>query len=398
MPLKLYPPDARNPNWRVRGQHNGVKIDRSTGVRTKPLAEECLKRWKREIERGAYAPALEAAAAAQEAKAEETVKFPAAALSYMQATGKTQYVAPLLEHFRDKPLVSFTQADIDNAAAVLYPDAAPATRNRQVYTPLSAILHHAGVPYVKTPDGGHAKIRRPSGGQGTARTTWLSLDDAKRLFDAAYGRADRLEREIDAKVALHRTHLQPGIRWNLVREARTARRFATFCLFLLYTGARLSEALRMTPDDIELEHAFVHCGKTKNGLPRAIHLPPDLVVELSRISLGEQQVFNISGKCGRLYTWLKEVFHLAGLPMPERVKFHIFRHTYGAWMRRYGGVDTSGLVATGAWLSRTSAAIYEHVVPTEEARKADHLPRVLPARSTGNFGGFLVDDRKRAKS
>ena len=60
--------------------------------------------------------------------------------------------------------------------------------------------------------------------------------------------------------------------------------------------------------------------------------------------------------------------------LPERTAFHIFRHTYGAWMRRYSGLDTTGLVATGAWRSRQAAAVYEHASPTEEARKADLLP------------------------
>jgi hypothetical protein len=43
-------------------------------------------------------------------------------------------------------------------------------------------------------------------------------------------------------------------------------------------------------------------------------------------------------------------------------------------MRRYAGLDTSGLVETGAWRDRTSAARYEHLDSTEEAKKADLLP------------------------
>lgn len=53
-----------------------------------------------------------------------------------------------------------------------------------------------------------------------------------------------------------------------------------------------------------------------------------------------------------------------------------FRHTWWAWLRRYAGLDTTGLVATGAWRSRQAAAVYEHAVQSEEARKADALPIV----------------------
>ena len=79
-----------------------------------------------------------------------------------------------------------------------------------------------------------------------------------------------------------------------------------------------------------------------------------------------------------------------GLPKPKRVKtgkappkpkfeldfvnFHSFCHTYGTWMRRYGGRDIKGLVGTGRWKSEQSAARYAHVVPGEDAKMAVLLP------------------------
>lgn len=67
-----------------------------------------------------------------------------AALSYMAAGGERQHVDPLLVHFGEKTLIaSIGQAEIEAAALKLYPGAAPATQNRNVYTPMSAILHHA---------------------------------------------------------------------------------------------------------------------------------------------------------------------------------------------------------------------------------------------------------------
>ncbi len=43
-------------------------------------------------------------------------------------------------------------------------------------------------------------------------------------------------------------------------------------------------------------------------------------------------------------------------------------------MRRYGGLDTRGLVDTGTWKNRKSAERYEHVVVSEEAQRAEKLP------------------------
>jgi integrase len=75
-----------------------------------------------------------------------------------------------------------------------------------------------------------------------------------------------------------------------------------------------------------------------------------------------------------LYAAFREVCAAAGVHVPPRLGFHIFRHTYASWMRRYAGLDTSGLVATGAWKSRQSASVYEHADASEEAKKADLLP------------------------
>ena len=64
----------------------------------------------------------------------------------------------------------------------------------------------------------------------------------------------------------------------------------------------------------------------------------------------------------------------AEVSLPEGTAFHVFRHTYATWMRRFGGLDTKGLLATGAWKDRKSADRYEHVVVSEDARKAALLP------------------------
>jgi hypothetical protein len=39
----------------------------------------------------------------------------------------------------------------------------------------------------------------------------------------------------------------------------------------------------------------------------------------------------------------------------EWVTFRTFCHTCATWMRRYGGLDTKGLVGTGRWRDEQSA-------------------------------------------
>jgi integrase len=361
MPLKLYSPDPAHPTWRVRGKYLGTRVDRSTGAREKKVATKIRDKWKEEIERGCYARP-------------DDPTFASAALSYMQGGGESRFLEPLIQHFGVMLLARITQSDIDAAATALYPADTAATRNRQIYTPVSAVMRHAGVKM---------DLERPKGAAGTPRLAWLRQEQASALIAAARARIVKAERRVEETPRRFKGAARAGV--------RSAQRFTALCIFLLYTGCRLSEALRVRPEDVELQRSFAYVGKTKTGQPRPVHLPPQVVSELANIEFGTNRVFGFSAKAGRLYTWLDEIATAAGVHIPDRVAFHIFRHTYGAWMRRYGGLDTSGLVATGAWRSRQAAAIYEHVDTTEEAQKADLLPGA-------DLGANREKRRRKAKS
>lgn len=139
---------------------------------------------------------------------------------------------------------------------------------------------------------------------------------------------------------------------------------------------RLSEALGLAWNDVRLSDGFAYVPDTKNEEPRAVFLPPVAVAALGNLGGDGKQrhrVFRFS-KSGHLYSLLKVAAIRASVDLPERSAFHIFRHTYATWMRRYAGLDTKGLVATGAWKDRKSADRYEHVEVSEEARKAILLP------------------------
>lgn len=331
MPLYLRAPrPGKSPNFEIRGTYLGVKIERSAGTAERKVAVKVLAKLKDEIERGVVAKPGEAT-------------FVSASISYVKHGGERRFVMRLAEHFGETPLGAITQQEIDAAAIALYPAASPATRNRQVYSPVSAILKHAGKP---------DPLKRPKGGRGNVRLFYFTPEQASALIDAA-----------------------------TTRNAE----FGCLLTFLLYTGCRLSEALAIRVEDVHLKDATAFSGKTKNGLPRTIFLPPVLVAALAGHPRGLERAGKLFRwhKCGRLYTWLDEAARASGVAIPDGVAFHAFRHSYGAWMRRYGGLDTTGLVETGAWKSRQAAAVYEHAVASEEAAKASALPNVLTGGQRG---------------
>lgn len=327
MPLKLVPPrTGKTPFWSVRGHHLGVYVDRSTKSPEKVTAAKLLKAWKEDIERGAISRPGEPT-------------FLDAAVAYIAAKGNDDFLEPITEHFGKKLLHLIDQKAIDDAAIKLYPTATPQTRNRNLYTPISAVLKHAGLDW---------KIRRPKGWRGSKRTDWMEPDQAFRLLKAA--------RQVDQE-------------------------FEALLVTLLYAGPRLGEALRLTTDKVNLAEAFAYIDRTKNGLPRAVFLPPVVVAALASHPRGmDRKLKDGSGakvfrftKCGRLYTLLNKSKKAAGADLAF-VTFHVLRHTWATWMRRYAGLDLHGLVATEAWSDPASAARYAHVVASEESRKAELLP------------------------
>ncbi len=163
---------------------------------------------------------------------------------------------PLIEHFikpdgKSTPLREIDQAAIDACALELFPDHSPATRNREVYTPISAVLKHAGPDF-------DFKIRRPKGSRGKVVTGWLWPEQAFRIFDAAAS--------LDAE-------------------------FAVFLHYLCYTGCRISEALRLTCNEIRISEAFAFHRDTKNGDPRGVPLTDQVLNALHALPRGDERVF-----------------------------------------------------------------------------------------------------------
>ena len=150
--------------------------------------------------------------------------------------------------------------------------------------------------------------------------------------------------------------------------ADTRTEFRIFLRMLCYTGMRLSEPLRLTCADVNLEQGTAHLLMTKGGFPRLVHLPPVVVEELRRLPRGLDRPgrlfkFHVSGRLRELFAMTLEK---AGVTLPHRVGFHVFSHTWATWMRMYGGLDTYDLLKTDRWSDPNSADRYAHVVVSDQ--------------------------------
>ena len=159
-----------------------------------------------------------------------TATFLEAAVAYMETGGERRFLAPLVKHFGTTPLAKIDQSAIDHGAKTLYPSAASATLNRQVHTPISAVLKFA----AKRGMCDSVRIDRPR--QPKGRIRWLAPAEADRLIGACS------------------PHLKPLV------------------TFLFYTGCRLSEGLYLDWKQVDLTRGEVQFLKTKNGEPRGVPL------------------------------------------------------------------------------------------------------------------------------
>lgn len=354
MPLKLVR-DRKNPDdglWYVRGTVRGRRIEESAGTRDKKRAEEFKARREAEL--------LDEAIHGRAAVA----TFAHAVASYLEFGGEGRFMTPLLRHFGSTKLSKVDQVAIDTCAKTLYPAGKNSTLIRQVYTPISAVLQHAAARGMCTP----ITIERPSPPKG--KTRWLTVDEAGRL------------------VAACSDHLRPIV------------------LLMLYTGARVSEALYLDWAQVDLSTGQVIYLDTKNGEDRGVPLHPSVIAALARSNRREGPVFlnhkgepyeEKDGEGGQIKTAFRGATRRAGLGKwieGERkdkagkpvkrwatdVTPHTCRHTWATWFYAQHR-DIRQLMELGGWKQISMVVRYTHV------NVSNHAPSIAALPTLGDIGG-----------
>lgn len=313
-----------SPSWYLRGTVRGISVDESTGTGDRKAAEEIRAIREAELLK-------------RSVHGDSAVRtFAEAALSYMEAGGERAHMAQILGVIGRKPLAAIAQAEIDALAKKLKPQGGPATLNRHVYTPVSAVLHHAARKrWCDKP-----VIARPKEPKGRVR--WITHEEAERLIDAAA------------------PHMRPLV------------------IFLLSTGARLSEALYLDWRDVDLSACHVVFPKTKNDEARGVPLHPRVVATLANLPHRSGAVFRRSlpyetakgdkrplgpayeqrsGGGGQIKTAWAGMCKRAGI---TDFSPHDCRHTWATWHYR-ANRDLTALMELGGWKTPSMVMRYAHV-------------------------------------
>ena len=329
MPLKIF---QRGKIYYVRGSVKGIKVYESTGESKRADADAYRLELETKLSRVKRGEKL----------------FMEAIVAYLEAGGEKRFLGPLQEHLGHYPLSEITQDTLDTKAMEIYPKIKPVSRRRQFYDPVVAIMKIAAKRgWVEFKIFEKPKFKRPPAKY--AEPDW---------FKEFWEECDRQKE--DEVLAL--TTLLP------------------------YTGLRISEALRIRWPDVDIKKQTVYIEKTKNSEARTAHLPEHVLNALLNIKMGDGRVFTYTDRTSvnkaikRLLKPINERRKKKGLdPLPYLSTHKIGSHTYATWMRKYAGLDHTGLVATGRWKHQSSTFIYTHAKVSEEAKKSDLLPTISRA-------------------
>jgi integrase len=290
MPLTIY---RRGNIWHYRGTVNRHRLRGSTRTTDKERAQRITaeleaREWKRHLD----GPAA-------------VLRFSDAAALYVNARKPTRFLRPLLIYWRETPVSQITAGAIRQAALTIYPDASAATRNRAVITVTAAVINHAAESELCH----RIRVRRfPVERKEKRPVSWT---------------------------------------WVTAFMSSASINLGALACYMFLTGARISEALALTWDDVHFQKSTASIRQTKTGTYRTAHLQAPLIIALANIpGPHEGRVFGYSSRQSCDRSWRRACVR-AGI---EVLSFHSCRHGFATELLR-NGVDVKTVARLGGWAS-----------------------------------------------
>jgi integrase len=285
--------------WQAVGSVAGKRIRKSLGTRDEGKAVELCA-------------AYEARLWKSHTYGEAAVRtFEEAALSYMDQGGEARYLTPIIKHFKGRAIGTITPAEIRAAASTIYPDAGPATKNRQGIVPSRSVILHA----------------HELGWCGAVRVKQFAVPKSRKNKPVERPWIDAFLRESDRSKLPH---------------------LSALVLFMHQTGTRISEALRIVGEHVDLGERFVWLEKTKTDEWVSRELTAELVGRIAGLGpKAGERVFGYTDRSA-VNRVMKRICKRAGI---ERRSTHAAgRHSF-ATNAIAAGADIKDAMEAGGWKS-----------------------------------------------
>lgn len=313
MPLKIH---KRGNTYHYSGTVAGRRLRGTTGTSDKDrasriAAEREAEEWKRDLD-GPRA----------------ILTFAKASILYRAAGKETRFLEKIEDFWKNILVKDMTPGAIRQSAFSIYPNAGPATRNRQVITPTRSVINHCAELEMCPP------IR------------------VKKF---------KFEQKIKQPILLN---------WIDTFCAHARPEIAALATFMFATACRISEARRVEWDDINFHARTILVRKTKNKKERAPHMPQRLLVALANLPRAQRPFGTPESTLRRWWDADVEKTALA-VEGFQRLTFHSCRHGFATAMLRKG-VDPKTAAELGGWDSVTLfMETYAHAMP--KAQLSDGL-------------------------
>ena len=293
-----------------------------------------------------------------EEAAERPLTFNDAVMLYPADPKTAGYLIPIVEHIGSTPVNDITPEAVRELGVKIYPKASTDTWQRQIVTPVRAVINHL-----------HDRDRK--------RCNPIRIRE--------YSREERLEQD-KRRGQKSRKRKTPGSwPWVLKLCAHATPTIEALALTMFVSGARISQATAMHPNKhLDLDNSRICIPGAKGHDDRWIEIPDYLVAKLKalppRVPRGWERrpanfrVFGYADRNGPRKGW-QAAEKKAGI---EHLSFHeAGRHGFGQEMKVRQGVDSEAAKEYGGW-SRKSRVFDETYVHPEDASV-----KILKANRTG---------------
>lgn len=319
MRYRLFPPGKRGPFWYCRGRLNG-----------KPFEFSCRTADRAAAEARATAKLGEVISGALPTKGQVT--FRQAAIAYKAfrkpRPDDVKWIDKLAAWFDRREIGEILHAHLVEAAEEMLPGKKAGTKNRGVIGPAAAVLHYAA-------EQGWCQYRRFRRFEEDRRSPRKPVSDQAMgmLLKATFGHQRML-------------------------------------LAILYeTGLRLSDAMFLTEEDVDLPAGHMLVTIKKTGERLQVNISPDVIAMIASLSrCGRGRLFPWPARWS-VYRWLRPLCKTLGITYTP----HMSRHALATDLQRRRIPDKEA-AEHGAWRDPRSLHRYQHASPAPLAgRRAGAL-------------------------
>lgn len=322
MPLEPY---LREDKWWAKGrvEYNGQPITTfkrsSTGAGSEAGAWQWCHEEEERIRRiHLYGPEAQ----------DKPLTFGDATLLYEMNSKTATYLVPIIKQIGSQLLTDITPKAVRDLARELYPNAGTVTWVRQVLTPVRSVINNAH-----------------------------DLGKCPPIKIKGYDKNEKI-RQDKRRGSTGRKKYPPGSwEWMLQFCEQAEPRVKALALTMFATGARISQALSMTPEHLDLDNSRITIPGAKGMDNRWLDIPDWLVDVLKELPpslyprgwehiLENQRVFGYAERSSPRKAWNKAI-EKAGI---EFIPFHSSgRHGFGQEMNVRHAIDEKSAAAFGGW-------------------------------------------------